>query len=89
MNRFYTGQLPDVPIAQLFLKWFQAPPANGGFSKRNTVRSARTCPQSAKSGVVVARELDIAIVSYQIRFQDMRLTKCEAEFDFANNTAVH
>ena len=57
MNRFYTGQLPDVPIAQLFLKWFQAPPAHGGFSKRNTVRSARTCPQSAKSGVVVAREL--------------------------------
>jgi hypothetical protein len=33
--------------------------------------------------------LDIAIVSYQFRFQDMRLTKCEAEFDFANNTAVH
>jgi hypothetical protein len=25
---FYTGQLPDMPVAQLFLRWLQAPPAS-------------------------------------------------------------
>ena len=26
MSCFYTGQLPDVPMAPLFFRWFQAPP---------------------------------------------------------------